>query len=137
MRKRPSGIMYTIICSSLSVRKEINQLLENLSAELSRRDNRQGLYSRAVLADEVLKDHFFQGLLQPDAAQELPEATLAAGVELGGRLHAVALASLMQRPDELETRGSGSHRAARPHSCVCSATSISCSSSAAMKRRNL
>ena len=44
--------------------KEFDQLLENLSAELSRRDNRQGLYSRAVLADEVLKDHFFQGLLQ-------------------------------------------------------------------------
>ena len=42
--------------------KEFDQLLENLSAELSRRDNRQGLYSRAVLADEVLKDHFFQGL---------------------------------------------------------------------------
>ena len=85
--------------------KEFDQLLENLSAELSRRDNRQGLYSRAVLADEVLKDHFFQGLLQPDAAQELPEATLAAGVELGGRLHAVALASLMQRPDGFETQG--------------------------------
>ena len=63
--------------------KEFDQLLENLSAELSRRDNRQGLYSRAVLADEVLKDHFFQGLLQSDTAQELPEATLAAGVELG------------------------------------------------------
>ena len=30
--------------------KEFDQLLENLSAELSRRDNRQGLYSRAVLA---------------------------------------------------------------------------------------
>ena len=58
--------------------KEFDQLLENLSAELSRRDNRQGLYSRAVLADEVLKDHFFQGLLQPDAAQELPEATRVA-----------------------------------------------------------
>ena len=54
--------------------KEFDQLLENLSAELSRRDNRQGLYSRAVLADEVLKDHFFQGLLQSDTAQELPEA---------------------------------------------------------------
>jgi len=43
--------------------KEFDQLLENLSAELSRRDNRQGLYSRAVLADEVLKlIIFFQGL---------------------------------------------------------------------------
>ena len=62
--------------------KEFDQLLENLSAELSRRENRQGLYSRAVLADEVLKDHFFQGLLQPDTAQELPEATLAAGADV-------------------------------------------------------
>ena len=42
--------------------KEFDQLLENLSAELSRRENRQGLYSRAVMADEVLKDHFFQSL---------------------------------------------------------------------------
>ena len=52
--------------------KEFDQLLENLSAELSRRENRQGLYSRAVMADEVLKDHFFQSLLQTDAPQELP-----------------------------------------------------------------
>ena len=80
--------------------KEFDQLLENLSAELSRRDNRQGLYSRAVLADEVLKDHFFQGLLQSDTAQELPEATLAAGVELGG---------LPQRPEGFEAQG---HRVA-------------------------
>ena len=90
--------------------KEFDQLLENLSAELSRRDNRQGLYSRAVLADEVLKDHFFQGLLQSDTAQELPEATLAAGVELGGRFHAVALAALPQRPEGFEAQG---HRVAQ------------------------
>ena len=90
--------------------KEFDQLLENLSAELSRRDNRQGLYSRAVLADEVLTDHFFQGLLQSDTAQELPEATLAAGVELGGRFHAVALAALPQRPEGFEAQG---HRVAQ------------------------
>ena len=90
--------------------KEFDQLLENLSAELSRRDNRQGLYSRAVLADEVLKDHFFQGLLQSDTAQELPEATLAAGVELGGRFHAVALAALPQRPEGFDAQG---HRVAQ------------------------
>ena len=90
--------------------KEFDQLLENLSAELSRRDNRQGLYSRAVLADEVLKDHFFQGLFQSDTAQELPEATLAAGVELGGRFHAVALAALPQRPEGFEAQG---HRVAQ------------------------
>ena len=103
--------------------KEFDQLLENLSAELSRRDNRQGLYSRAVLADEVLKDHFFQGLLQSDTAQELPEATLAAGVELGG-------------PRALRRRDIGWRRAVRPRSSGCSATSTLCSSSAAMKRRN-
>lgn len=116
--------------------KEFDQLLENLSAELSRRDNRQGLYSRAVLADEVLKDHFFQGLLQSDTAQELPEATLAAGVELGGRFHAVALAALPQRPRALRRRDIGWRRAVRPRSSGCSATSTLCSSSAAMKRRN-
>ena len=32
--------------------KEFDQLLENLSAELSRRENRQGLYSRAVMAPQ-------------------------------------------------------------------------------------
>ncbi|MFR4068227.1 MAG: response regulator [Oscillospiraceae bacterium] len=68
--------------------KEFDQLLENLSAELSRRENRQGLYSRAVMADEVLKDHFFQSLLQTDAPQELPASMREAGVGLGGRLHA-------------------------------------------------
>ena len=74
--------------------KEFDQLLENLSAELSRRENRQGLYSRAVMADEVLKDHFFQSLLQTDAPQELPASMREAGAGLGGRLHAVALALL-------------------------------------------
>ena len=65
--------------------KEFDQLLENLSAELSRRENRQGLYSRAVMADEVLKDHFFQSLLQTDAPQELPASMREAGAGLGGR----------------------------------------------------
>lgn len=41
--------------------------------------------------------------------QELPEATLAAGVELGGRFHAVALAALPQRPEGFEAQG---HRGA-------------------------
>ena len=59
--------------------KEFDQLLENLSVELSRRENRQGLYSRAVMADEVLKDHFFQSLLQTDAPQELPASMREAG----------------------------------------------------------
>lgn len=85
--------------------KEFDQLLENLSAELSRRENRQGLYSRAVMADEVLKDHFFQSLLQTDAPQELPASMREAGAGLGGRLHAVALALPPARPEGIEARG--------------------------------
>ena len=85
--------------------KEFDQLLENLSAELSRRENRQGLYSRAVMADEVLKDHFFQSLLQTDAPQELPASMREAGAGLGGRLHAVALALPPTRPEGIEARG--------------------------------
>ena len=85
--------------------KEFDQLLENLSAELSRRENRQGLYSRAVMADEVLKDHFFQSLLQTDAPQELPASMREAGAGLGGRLHAVALALPLTRPEGIEARG--------------------------------
>ena len=85
--------------------KEFDQLLENLSAELSRRENRQGLYSRAVMADEVLKDHFFQSLLQTDAPQELPASMREVGAGLGGRLHAVALALPPARPEGIEARG--------------------------------
>ena len=58
----------------------------------------------------MLKNHFFQGLLQSDTAQELPEATLAAGVELGGRFHAGARAALPQRPEGFEAQG---HRVAQ------------------------
>ena len=57
------------------------------------------------MADEVLKDHFFQSLLQTDAPQELPASMREAGAELGGRLHAVALALPPARPEGIEARG--------------------------------
>ena len=94
--------------------KEFDQLLENLSAELSRRENRQGLYSRAVMADEVLKDRFFQSLLQPGPVGELPEATQAAGVEFDGRFHAVALAALTQCAEGLEAQGQRAAQSCAP-----------------------
>ena len=104
--------------------KEFDQLLENLSAELSRRENRQGLYSRAVMADEVLKDHFFQSLLQTDAPQELPASMREAGAGLGGRLHAVALAAAAGSGRRASRPGASAwRRAARRRSSACSATS--------------
>lgn len=84
--------------------KEFDQLLETLSAELSRRENRQGLYSRAVLADEVLKDRFFQSLLT-DAPQEQPDAALMSNFQLGGRLHVVALCALSDRAQSFDAQG--------------------------------
>lgn len=81
--------------------KEFDQLLQTLSSALSERENRQGLYSRAVLADEVLKDHFFQSLLQPDAVQELPDTPQAVGIEFGGRLHAVALTAPVEHTEDI------------------------------------
>lgn len=116
--------------------KEFDQLLENLSAELSRRDNRQGLYSRAVLADEVLKDHFFQGLLQSDTAQELRRRRLPPVLSLAGGSMRSRWRRCRSAPRALMRRDIGWRRAVRPRSSGCSATSTLCSSSAAMKRRN-
>ena len=43
--------------------REFDQLLQSLAAELSEKRERQGVYSRAAVAGEVLKDRFFQSLL--------------------------------------------------------------------------
>ena len=50
--------------------REFDQLLQSLAAELSEKRERQGVYSRAAVAGEVLKDRFFQSLLQPELPQE-------------------------------------------------------------------
>lgn len=84
--------------------QEFDELLKNLSAELSARENRQGLFSRAVMADEVLKDHFYQGLLQPEGAQEPDEVLRAVDAELVGRLHSLVLVPLAQRSEEAPQR---------------------------------
>ena len=74
--------------------REFDQLLQGLAAELSEKRERQGVYSRAAVAGEVLKDRFFQSLLQPELPQELSGAMREAGVEFGGGMHAVVLAAL-------------------------------------------
>ena len=74
--------------------REFDQLLQGLAAELSEKRERQGVYSRAAVAGEVLKDRFFQSLLQPELPQELSGAMQEAGVEFGGGMHAVVLAAL-------------------------------------------
>lgn len=84
--------------------QEFDDLLKNLSAELCARKSRQGLFTRAVMADEVLKDHYYQSLLQPDPTPEPEEVVRAVFDELPGRLHAVALAPLQERPEGLEAR---------------------------------
>lgn len=83
--------------------QEFDDLLRNLSSELSARESRQGLFTRAVLADEVLKDHYFQSLLQPEPTQEPEEVVRAIWDELPGRLHTVALTPVQARTAELES----------------------------------
>lgn len=116
--------------------KEFDQLLENLSAELSRRDNRQGLYSRAVLADEVLKDHFFQGFYSPTRRRSCRRRRLPPVLSLAGGSMRSRWRRCRSAPRALMRRDIGWRRAVRPRSSGCSATSTLCSSSAAMKRRN-
>ena len=82
--------------------REFDQLLQSLAAELSEKRERQGVYSRAAVAGEVLKDRFFQSLLQPELPQELNGAMREAGVEFGGGMHAVVLAALPEGPIALD-----------------------------------
>lgn len=82
--------------------REFDQLLQSLAAELSEKRERQGVYSRAAVAGEVLKDRFFQSLLQPELPQELSEATREAGVEFDGGMHAAVLAALPEGPIALD-----------------------------------
>lgn len=83
--------------------QEFDDLLQNLSAALSARESRHGLFTRAVMADEVLKDHFYQSLIQPEPTQEPEEVVRAVCDELPGRLHAVALAPITERSEGLES----------------------------------
>ena len=84
--------------------REFDQLLQGLAAELSEKRERQGIYSRAAVAGEVLKDRFFQSLLQPELPQELSGAMREAGVEFGGGMHAVVLAALPEGQNALDER---------------------------------
>ena len=102
MPRGPSGITCTTIFSKPVSPREFDQLLQSLAAELSEKRERQGVYSRAAVAGEVLKDRFFQSLLQPELPQELNGAMREAGVEFGGGMHAVVLAALPEGPIALD-----------------------------------